>query len=206
MALARRRGGILAVGVVAVAAGVVLLTGVARSEPHSGALESYPFLYTADLQGGDTATYGEIFIPNPDAESMRVLSVEPNVANLEIIDVVAVLPSEMEEHGIYAGGWGWPAIDEVPVTRPAVGTALDSADFATSPEWGRTELQLLIGLRTTDGAQLAGLNGVRVTYERDGKRMTTDFPGAMHVCAGALDGTCGERDADADMRTLGLLK
>ncbi len=179
---------------------------VHRHSPHEQtgphAKEDWSVIYVTGLNGGDSLTYGGAEIPNPDRLPMKVVDVRVNSAHLDVTSVVAVLPRERERYGRYSAGWG-SARAVVPVDRPAIGHQLTGNDF----EGSRTHaLQLLIGLRTTNGAELAGLNGVEVVFERGGKRHTEDFPGAFVVCAGRLDAECDKRDEEADLRSLGLLK
>lgn len=201
------RRGIAAAGIgVAVVGAAIAYTTLRPPTEVGSARESYSFAYVTPVGAGDTLTYGAVAIPNPDAEPLTVLSVVPNAAHLEVIDVVAVLPAEQAEFGIYHGGRGWPATDEVPVERRAIGHDFLPGDFAVHvPGWPRLDLQLLIGMRT-DGAYLSGLNGVTVEYVLGGERHTREFPGAMIACAGPLVATCGDRDAETDLRELGLLE
>jgi len=198
----------VALAVAVIAAALVVLTD--RTTGDGRALngvppKSFEFAYFADLRGLDTVTYGTVAIPNPDRKPLKVLRVAPNAAHFSLIGVVAVLPAEQEEHGIYHGGRGWPATAEVPVTRPAIETQLQPKDFEHTRAFPRTELQLLIGLRT-DGAELAAINGVEVEYILGKNRVTRFFPGAMLACSGSLDGSCSKRDAETDLRSFGLLK
>jgi len=198
----------VAVAVLAIAAALVVLTQWATGDGGAGEgppPNSFRFAYFADLQGLDTVTYGAVAIPNPDKKPLKVLRVVPNSAHLEVIGSVAVLPAEQEQHGVYHGGRGWPATDEVPVTRPAINTQFRPGDFTHAGAIPRTELQLLIGMRT-DGAELAALNGVEVEYILGDDQVVRLFPGAMLACSGSLDGSCSGRDAETDLRSLGLLK
>ena len=195
---------LVAAVMVAALAVLVMRTAGDGARGADGRPDTYPFAYFADLQGLDTVTFGAVAIPNPDRKPLKVLRIEPNAAHLDVIGAVAVLPAEQEKYGVYHGGRGWPATDEVPVSRPAINTQLESGDFEHAGAIPRTELQLLIGMRT-DGADLAALNGVRVEYVLGTERITRNFPGAMLACSGELDGSCTGRDAEKDLRRLGLL-
>ncbi len=180
----RRRLALAAAGVVALAAcaGGLALT---RSGDDGGAelVAAKPEAgYLMTLKKSErTFTLGSIYIQRP-GEEVRVLEVSALMSpNVEYIGAVNVWPSNHAAQALSIGP-GFPA-PELKVHHP-LDEAVPASETDNTPLPGTTAPQpiaVAVGFRVASG-DLGAVNGVRVVYTANGKKVTETFHEAVIVC------------------------
>lgn len=200
-----------AVTVLAVGASVAGMA-VARGGNSVGALTpTEPELgYAMTLKQSDrTFTLGSIHIRRP-GEEIRVLEVRALTSpNIQYIGAVTIWPKDHARQALGIGP-GFPApelklhhpLDE---TIPAAQTNIAPLPGVTLPP----PLGIAAGFRVVSG-DLGAVNGVRVVYTANGKKITEDFRQSVIVCVKPRscktpDGEDSAARHDAILNQFGLL-
>ncbi|MBA3743761.1 hypothetical protein [Sporichthya sp.] len=144
------------------------------AEPEAG--------YVMSLKKSErTFTLSSIYIQRPGDE-VRVLEVRALTSpNIEFIGAVNVWPSEYRATPLSVGP-GYPA-PELKVHHP-LQEAVPAAETSLAPQPGVTSappLAVAAGFRVVSG-DLGAVNGVRVVYTANGKKVTETFHEAVIVC------------------------